>query len=580
MNLKYGFVSITFCFYCLFFIQTVKAQQFSLELKKAVPQAETRLDSEDIQQRISVLDKLVIFKRDDDVIDTILPFNLPADDYALVVGKIFEKDLARLETQNASQTLSKTEFLMVKFRFKEFAKNLVEYIPKFAPNATDFPRIGIQYGILGTVRTLKAKEFAPQIAAMLLPSVRSLNDEALSVLIEFRAKEAVPALLTRLYDKNAYVRGFALQNLAKVGGKQIAPPIARLLKDEDLNNRYWALDALAKFDANQNYVPEIRQMLADSQTVESKIYAIAALVDANDKQAIPLAMEFITDKDEYVRGEMLRRLVDLKAEPIVPSLLGILQNKTVFGGDIGTNSNIRSAVIGTLRDLKVRELIPILRGYLRERSYSYKNIAAQSLGELDAGEAVDDLLSVFYKDLPNPPDRISNATYDSAEAAVALAKIGHKKAWKDLIDAAANPKYPYRSQIIIELNKHLDFDLWQTAQKTTISPNQNRNIVSIKELTEIYTRESGIPVILHFEPGKDTAKRLPLAPPYKDTKGYPWAYVPSDVTLLDGLREFPRIISEGTLPQNFTFIFDDKQIHILTVEKAVEWWRKNLLKEN
>ncbi|HEX8289424.1 MAG TPA: hypothetical protein VF556_15590 [Pyrinomonadaceae bacterium] len=102
-------------------------------------------------------------------------------------------------------------------------------------------------------------------------------------------------------------------------------------------------------------------------------------------------------------------------------------------------------------------------------------------------------------------------------------------------------------------------------------------IVSIKELAEVYSLETKIPIVLHFEPGKDISKRQPLAPPYKDTKGYPWSYVRENMSLLDGLREFPEIISDGTLPQNFTFIFDDKQIHILTVEKTVNWWKKKIL---
>ena len=227
--------------------------------------------------------------------------------------------------------------------------------------------------------------------------------------------------------------------------------------------------------------------------------------------------------------------------------------------------------------MQARSAIPVLRSYLQERN-NLQSTAAQALGVLNANEAVDDLLNVFYRDLPNPPDNITNNTLNSSEAALALAKIGDRKAWKDLITAAENPKYSGRSQIIIELNKHLDPDLWQKAQEKVFPPRQNnRQIVSIKELAEIYTRETGIPVVLHFEPGKDIAKRQPLAPPYKDTEGYPWAYDPTDISMLDGLREFPVIISNGTSPQNFTFIFDDKQIHILTVEKAVEWWRKNIL---
>ena len=579
MSLKYSFIFVWVCFLSLSFFQTAKAQQPSAELIKAVPQFEEKINAPDIQPRIDVLNQLVTYKRDFDVTDTILPFNLSANDYAYVIRKIFEKDLTEVDEKIASQTLSKIEFLMVRFQLKEFAKNLVEYIPKFMPNGMDFPRIGIEYGILGALRNLKAVEFAPQIATLLQPSIRNLYDEALSTLIELRSKEAVPALVSLLYDKAPAQRYFAVENLVKVNAKGSAPQIARILKDENLNNRYWALDALVKFDAHKNYVPEIRQMLDESKSLESKTYAIAALVDAGDRQAISSAIETATDKDGHVRGEMLRRLVELKAEAVVPALIEILKDKTVMGGDIGTDGNIRAAVIGGLQNMQAKAAIPVLRSYLRERNRFLQSVAAQALGALGASEAVDDLFELFQRDLPNPPDRITNNTYDSAEAALALAKIGVKKAWRDLIDAAENPHYPYRSQIIVELNKHLDSDLWQKAQEKRMPARQtNRQPVSIKELAEIFSRESGILIVLHFEPGKDIAKRQPLVPPLKDTGGYPWAYVPSDISLLDGLHLFPMIISDGTLPQNFTFVFDDKQIHILTVEKAVERWRKNFLK--
>lgn len=578
MNFKYNFISVALCLCLLFFVQTAKSQQPSSELKEAVPQVEGNLNSEVVQERIAVLNKLVVYERDYDITKTILPFNLSAADYAYVIKKIFERDLTQIDEKIASQTLSRIEFLIGKFQLKEFAKNLVEYIPKFAPNGQDFPRIGIEYGILATLRTLQAKEFAAQIATLLNPSIKTLYQEALSTLIALRAKEAVPALLSLLYDKNNLQRFYALESLVKVNGRETVPHIAKLLKDENLNNRYWALDALVKFDSHKDYVPEIRQMLGESKTLESKTYAIAALVDSNDKQAIALAIETAIDKDGHIRDEMLRRLVELKAEVIIPPLIAVLNDETVLGGDTGTDSNIRRSIITALQNFQAKAAIPVLRNYLRGRNLFLQRASAQALGALDAGEAVDDLLNLFYRDLPNPPDRITNDTYDSAEAAVALAKIGNKKTWKSLIDAAENPKYPYRSQIIVELNKHLNPNLWRKAREKKLSPRQNiRQIVSIKELAEIYTRETGVAVVLHFEPGKDVAKRQPLAPPYKDTKGYPWAYAPNNISLLDELRGFPVIISDGTLPQNFTFIFDDEQIHILSVEKAVEWWRKNIL---
>jgi hypothetical protein len=147
-----------------------------------------------------------------------------------------------------------------------------------------------------------------------------------------------------------------------------------------------------------------------------------------------------------------------------------------------------------------------------------------------------------------------------------------------LIDASANPNYPLRSEIIVELNRHIDRKLWDNAAAFILPqrPN-NRQLVSLKELAEIYAKESGIPVILEFEPGKDEAKRQPLALPNKNTEGYPWDYAPSNVSLLLGMRAIPSIISNDTLPENFTFIFDNGRIKILSVDRAVDWWRTTIL---
>lgn len=583
MRLKYSFAFFAALSFCLtFFAQTGKAQKPSPELLAAIPQAEEKLDSADIAQRIAVLDALVVYRRDSDVTETILPFkNLAAADYALVISKIFEKDLTAIDIKIASRTLNRIEFLMRKFRLEEFATNLAGYILKYAPNGMDFPRLGIEYGILDALKFLRAKQFAPQIASLLQPSNRGLYREALSALVELHAKEAVPALLSLLYDKDATQRYYALESLPKVdGAKAVAPHVAKLLADENANNRYWALDALVKLDRHKSYVSQIRQMLAESKTLESKTYALAALVSAGDRQALASAVEASIDADGYKRGEMLRRLIELKAVAAVAPFVEILKDKTIMGGDIGTDANIRASLITWLQNFRAVEAIPVLRDYLRGRSSLLKPAAAQALGALGATEAADDLLKVFYDNLPSPPDNITNRTYDSAEAALALAKTGDKKAWKSLIDAAANPRYPYRSQIIVELNKHLDSALWRAAGEKKFAARANsRQIVSLKELAEIYARESGVPVVLEFEPGRDAAKRKPLAPPYKDTNGYPWAYAPGEVSLLDGLRRMPEIISDGTLPQTFTFIFDDGRVRILSVEKAVEWWRKNILEK-
>ncbi len=456
-----------FCLLLTLFSEKIVSAQTS-ELKSIIPDAEESLNSGDLQRRISILDKLVLYRRSFDTVDVVLPYKLQKDDYAYVIGKIFEKDLSQAEEKNAPIVFSKIEYLIRKFELRQYLKNLVDYIPKFIPNAqSSDSRVAIQLGILSTIKYFNAGEFAPQITSLLWPATaRTLTRAALATLVDLRAKEAVPSLQSLLYDHNYQERYYALESLVKLNDRGSAWHIAKLLKDENINNRYWALDALVKFDGNKPYIKEVQEFLAISKSLEARTLAIASLVDSNEGEAIRLATELITDKDGHVRGQMAERIIAANAKPVIPALMRILDGTSVLGGDIGTDSNIRLSVIAALRGLKAREAIPIFRKYVRERNRSLQTVAAQTLGEFDVKEAVDELLEMFYRDLPNPSDRITNSTYDSAAAALALAKIGDKRTWKALIDTSENPHFPYRSQIIQELNKHIDPTLWKKADET------------------------------------------------------------------------------------------------------------------
>ena len=39
---------------------------------------------------------------------------------------------------------------------------------------------------------------------------------------------------------------------------------------------------------------------------------------------------------------------------------------------------------------------------------------------------------------------------------------------------------------------------------------------------------------------------------------------------------FVQRLGDGTLPENFTFIFDNGRVRIVSVEKAVAWWKDRL----
>jgi hypothetical protein len=113
----------------------------------------------------------------------------------------------------------------------------------------------------------------------------------------------------------------------------------------------------------------------------------------------------------------------------------------------------------------------------------------------------------------------------------------------------------------------LDRELWSRIQTQKVT---GLYVKSVKATAETFGRESGIPIVLDYQPGRDSSPRKSL-----DTDGYPWANTSVEVISLSyGLGEIIDGLSDSRIPRTYTFIFEDKQIHILSVERAVEWWRK------
>jgi len=265
---------------------------------------------------------------------------------------------------------------------------------------------------------------------------------------------------------------------------------------------------------------------------------------------------------------MLEFLVKVKASAIAPAFVAVLESRTVLGGnpsDTGTDSNIRRDIMACLGLLRAREAIPVLRDYARGRGSNtfLQRAAVMTLGFLGAKEAVNDLLPLL-------DERVTGDPYATAEAGLALAQIGDRRTWRRLIDLAARPSSPYRSEIISELNRHLDPELWERIQTQKVP---GLWVKSVKATVETFGRESGIRIVLDYQPGRDSSPRASL-----DGDGYPWANTSvEEISLSYGLRQIIEGLGDYRTPRTFTFIFDDKRIHILSVERAIGWWRKQIL---
>lgn len=528
-------------------------------ISRLIPRLVERLNSADVIERVGVLDELVIVRRDSDVTQLLFRYDLPASDYSAVVKSILAGNLQEVEGRRASEIWWKINHVVRVSRLKELIKPVVGYLPKSGPH--------VQLGIMQTLKTLGVLEGVPEMVMLLRAPEEYIRREALDTLVSLRAREAVPALVTLLKDKDALKRYYALIGLVTVNGREAAPAIAGALEDESEDNRYWALDALVKLDARE-YARELWKLTGDGQRHQTEAYALAALVSFDEPRAIPLAVSRATDGDLTRRTEMLEFLVKVKANAIAPALVAVLESRAVLGGnpaDVGTDSNVRRDIMTCLGMLGARGAIPVLRDYARGRDSNtfLQRAAVMTLGTLAAKEAVPDLLPLL-------DERVTGDAYATAEAGVALAQISDRRTWPQLIALAARPACPYRSEIISELNRHLDPEMWERIRTQKVT---GLYVKSVKATVEAFARESGIRIVLDYLPGRDSSPRTPV-----EGDRYPWANTSvNEISLSDGLRGVIEGLSDGRTPRPFTFIFDDKGVHILSVERAVAWWREQVL---
>lgn len=519
---------------------------FSPALLRLIPDVAEKLRSPNPSTRLSVLDELVRNWRDADMLGYVIPHELPPSDYIAVIERLLAGDL-KTRFPGPSPFWGRVCHLIEAKKLRQLGGALARDLSGRDP--------GVQMAILRTLQAVRATEAAPQVVPLLGASQDYVRRHALATLVALGAPEAVPSLVAELEKGTEFERYHALRGLVDVAGRQAAAPIANALTDESENNREWALDALVKLDAREQ-APKIWAFIEAPNRDRTKAYAIAALVAFGERRAIPLAMDSIAKRT--FDGAVLNRLVELNCTQAIPALIGLLESKDVYVGP-GTDSNIRSGIMWGLAILDAREAIPVLRSYVRGRDAFLRTNAATALGVLAATEAVDDLLPLLDV-------KMAGDTYASGHAAIALARIGDRRAWPQLLDLAADPKWPTRSEIILELNRHLDPGLWRRATAQTL---RERRFDSIYTAIATY-QAGGLSIVLQFKPGEDVAPPRSL-----DDNRYPWTTAGGG-TYLYGITPMIDDLSGNRTPRTFTALFQDGRIHILSVDRATALLRGQL----
>src|SRR6185503_2620920 len=247
--------------------RTTVAQELSPSILRVIPNVAERLRSQDICERVGVLDELVTLKKTIHLPELVYPYDLPASDYAVVIKSILDGHFEQVDERRYSTTWWKFRDVVMKFKLKLPAK-------LFTPYLSDSAR-GVPLVVLQILVMMRAVESAPQIVPLLQSPEKSIRLRALEALVSLRAKEAVPALVALLQDKDEGKRYYAMTSLVKVNGREAAADVVKLLEDPSENNRYLALDTLVKFNARE-HAQAVWKLTEANQPKHTQAYAMAA----------------------------------------------------------------------------------------------------------------------------------------------------------------------------------------------------------------------------------------------------------------------------------------------------------------
>jgi len=544
----------------------VVAQDFPGRLLEALPNAAEKLTSEDVAVRASILNGLLVPVPMSCTGELNLPFDLNKEDYRFVVGQILEKDMRQLDDKTAGTAWHFLTHLIRKFEMKEFAGPIAEYLNEEYRGASG---TSIQYGIISTLQALQAKEFDSKIAPYTTASP-ALSYIALETLISFKSKKAIPALLAKFSDKNK--TWWALDKLVEIGAIETAPQIAELLKDEEENISYGAIDALVRLNAKPQ-AKDLWQFLKYSDNDRFKGYAVAALIQFGEKEAITIAIDHLKRNAEGSQDYYVWEFIDkLKPTPLIPALVSLYNTKTAFFANAEHEKKFRWDVFQTLVRFKTPLAIPIYRQHLVDRFDAYNPhrpdpYMAGILLDLNATEAFDDMIQLFNDSIK--PGAGSDANYRAGELAIILAKTGDRRTWKMLVDYAEKSDYYARENIFIELNKFLDKKLWDEMHARI--PKQS-GAASIKTIANQLSSETGLPISLEYAGKKDVCGA-------EDTREFGdvgCGYITGSDSVFNVVRLITSRLNEKPRGE-YTFVFDHGTVRVLTTQRAVEWWRKNIL---
>lgn len=516
---------------------------FSSKAIESVPDIVERANSPNLNDRIGIIDRLVIRDVGSDVASIEymykLAFDLPPQDYCNAARSVLEGGLLAFgDSQKVIGVFLKIYYVAEKFRQTALLPEVVKFL--------EYNDSGVQIFALRVLEQLEAKQYAKEIVKAASGSDFEVSRRALEILAKFNSKEAVPVFISCLKEDNYYKRSLAIDALGRIGDRSTVPQLVQLIKTE---KNFWALKVLVRLGA-QEAVPYLRERYKAGG--HNGDFTLLSLAYFGDEQAISDIIAEMTDEN-MPRGEsLLERLLKINARAVIPALISALENEKAVGGRSDRGGNIVGHMMVSLARLEANEAIPVLRRYLTPQSDSsglnsfLAERAIEALGILKAKQVIPELLRM-----------LDSGDYSiRARATMALARIGELSTIERVITELRKRKpNAHHVQVLNQLAYTLDPNTYEAL----LIRLPRLESLSLEEHLNQLTEKSKVKFSLSVNiPLPDEIKRRIVAGQSNPT----------------GLSALNRIII-GVLnysAHNYTIFIDNDVVRFVTIEEAYDLW--------
>ena len=252
---------------------------------------------------------------------------------AKVGGSADIKSLCTLLEDNDLRVQETAVEAIVKLNHKDTARELLNVLK----SENDYARRSAVEVLneIGTVENMK------QLLKAILDEDWWVRSRAADAMSRIGGPKVVDAVLGLIHDQNEDLRRIAVEILVTAKDPRAEHHLVQALNDEDWWVRERAADALAEMGST-NAIKGLEKILGTNP--KSDPIVIRAIGKLGTENNVAQLLPFASNKNEMVKEEAIKALVDLAGEATVKQVVAVLKEQAQFAENIDTKDAIREGL--------------------------------------------------------------------------------------------------------------------------------------------------------------------------------------------------------------------------------------------